>query len=393
MSVAHRTIFPKDDYTRIARFFAPLREGLVYADPSGWLDTVCNVADSITQPHITANGLARYCLDHGESLGAPKQIIANALSAWEGREIPRSEFTLFHSVSSATLGVLMFLKERGVNTLIMETPAYIVTIEQAFTLGFKVVLLPSYEEDNFSINWPKALGRRPTQSALWLTQPRMSLGYNQAPEEILRLSEELSPGEFMIIDEATEQIYPSHLREIAFAPQSHKVIRIRGLLKAVGLNGLRLAFVLHGATLRPSFEAVQETVGSSLDIFSLQSAVSIAAAEGRLRQVLNAANSQVVELRERAEALSYGTGVRVSHLVNGYIGCASVDFRGMSGNYAEKRKRLLKFCRTRKMPVLLGRNMRFAFDCNREHIRLNYFLQSHHITRAVKVLADFVEES
>jgi hypothetical protein len=133
-------------------------------------------------------------------------------------------------------------------------------------------------------------------------------------------------------------------------------------------------------------------VGSSLDVFSLQSAVAIAAAEGRLRQLLNVANGQVVKLRERAENLSYGTGVTVSHLVNGYIGCASVDFRGMRGSYAEKRRKLLRFCRSRKMPVLLGRNMRFAVDHDREHIRLNYFSQSYHITRAVKVLADFLEE-
>jgi hypothetical protein len=223
MSTTRRTFFPKDDYTRVARFFAPLRTGLVYADPSGWLDTFSSVADNIIQPHLTVNDLARYCIDHGESLAAPKQTIANALSSWESRTVCRSEFTLFHSVSSATLGVLMFLKERGVNTLIMETPAYIITIEQAWVLGINVILLPSYQEEGFSINWSRVLSRRRTRSAIWLTQPRMSLGYNQSPEEVLRLSEELDPEEFMIIDEATEQMYPSHLRETCSVPQSHKI--------------------------------------------------------------------------------------------------------------------------------------------------------------------------
>ncbi len=391
MTSAIRKLFSRDDYASITRYFAPLRADVVYADPSGWLDTICSVADTIIQPKLTTSELAHYCLDHGEALATQKNIIANAISHWERRDVATSEFTLFHSVSAATLAVLLFLKERGIKTLIMETPAYIITIEQATAIGIKVVLLPSYEEDGFAVDWMTALRRRRNPAALWLTQPRMSLGFNQYPEEIMLLTQELGNEEFLIIDEATEQMFPSQLRDVSL--QSSRIIRLRGMLKAIGLNGLRLAFVLHHKEWRRSFESVQELVGNSLDAFSLRVAADIAQISGRLEQLLMAANNQVVTLRKKAEILAHGSGIGISRLINGYIGCASVDLRGLKGGYADKRRKLLKFCKTRKMPVLLGRNMRFAVDHTREHVRLNYFSREQHITRAVKVLSDFMTES
>jgi aspartate/methionine/tyrosine aminotransferase len=196
----------------------------------------------------------------------------------------------------------------------------------------------------------------------------------------------LSPHDFLIIDEATEQRHPSVLCNL---PEDVRVIRIRGLLKPMGLNGLRLACVLHPSDLRVPLENAHNVIGSSLDLFSLQTAAELSQKKDIFFKMLSVANTQVTELRKKAEFLALGSGLRLSRLVNGYMGSAFIPFKGGKRKYRENRTRLLEYCRSQRIPVILGSSMLYAFDPDWEQVRLNYFSREHHVLRAVEALTAF----
>lgn len=383
--------FKEDDYDEVnSRYFAGLRSsGQVETDPSGWLDTRANAAVLAPPVEISPCDLQYYYVDEGDALDSTKQSIVGLISRWENRYVSPEQTTLFHSVSTATLATLVVLRRLGVKSIIFETPGYAVTMNQANCLGLNTIKIPTYRERGFALDLPAETIGAHSPCAVWITQPRMSLGYDQSCASVERIASFLSQKDFLVIDEATEQRFPSLLREIYRHPFAARIIRLRGLLKGTGLNGLRLAFALHDESLRSDFESSQEVTGSSLDIYSLRAAVAVATRKAKLPSMLEAANAQVTSLREQAEMIAYGSRVEVLKLVNGYIGSLLVDLRCAPGSYKDKRGRLLSFCQDRSMPVILGASMRFAFDPSYEPIRLNYFSHPSHILRGVSNIVDF----
>lgn len=388
------------DYTRRTKFFRrndfdPVYydffeevwdSGDVYADPSGWNDTESTAAGLLPMIRVNEAALGRYYLDEDKTLGTLKEQILQLVEFWERRTLGWDEMTLYNSVSTATAAVLVALKRLGARTVVFETPAYGVTVNQAKHSGYKVVLIPTYYRDNFALPLQHAVLRRPHPVVFWLTQPRMSLGIDQEDGVVEKLLGELSPDDYLVIDEATEQRCPSILSHL---PQDARVLRIRGLLKPLGLNGLRLSCVLHAGDLRVCLENAQDVIGASLDLYSLQMAAELSQKKELFFNMLSVANTQVTELRRKAEFLALGSEVRLSRLVNGYMGSVFVPFKGGRRKYRENRARLLEYCRARRMPVILGSNMLYAFDPEWEQIRLNYFSREHHILRAIEVLTTF----
>ncbi|HEX4964026.1 MAG TPA: aminotransferase class I/II-fold pyridoxal phosphate-dependent enzyme [Thermoanaerobaculia bacterium] len=386
------TLFQEDDYDELYRYFLPLRDGAqIDADPSGWIDTYAAAADLL--PPFRVTNLAQYRIDEGRSLGSAKEKIVALLRDWEQYEIEMDNVTLCHSVSEASLMALIFLKSNGISTIVFESPAYGVSIKQARYVGLATRLCPTYIDDDYEMHLDAMNLSATTPIALWLTQPRMSLGYDQPTSFINSALETLSARDFLVIDEATEQRFPSHLRDLWSRVDRPNILRLRGFLKGVGLNGLRLAFVLHDARFRNELEAAQELIGSSLDSFSLQVAVAIADTTGRLKILLETANRQTTSLRAKADKIAFGSEVRMSGLVNGYIGSAMLDLKSIPGSHEQKRKRLLSFCFDRRMPVLLSSTMRFAFDPNWEKVRINYFNQPKHVLKAVFNFGEFLAGS
>lgn len=361
--------------------------GDVYADPSGWNDTESKVSGLLPIIRVNQAALGRYYLDEDRTLGSLKEEILELIEFWEKRALGWDEITLYNSVSTATTAILIALKRLGAKTVVFESPAYGVTVNQAEHSGFKVILIPTYQRDNFALPLEKTLVKRPHPVVYWLTQPRVSLGLDQEEAVVERLLSKLSAGDFLVIDEATEQRCPAILSRLC--EKSQRVLRIRGLLKPLGLNGLRLACVLHSVDMRAPLENAQDIVGASLDLYSLQMAAQLAKKKELFFRMISIANKQVTGLRRKAEFLALGTEIKVSNLVNGYMGCVLVPFNGGSRNYDENRSKLLNHCRSRRMPVILGSSMLFAFDPAWEQIRFNYFSREQHILRAIEVLTEF----
>lgn len=383
-------LFRANDFDAVYyQFFEQIWDsGNIYADPSGWRDTESLAANLLPITKIVPSQLGRYYLDEDTTLGVLKEQILKLLGLWEKRKVEWQQVTLYNSASTATAAVLVALKRLGVRTILFETPAYSVTINQAKHGSYKIVLCPTYFCDEFALGDP-AFPKTSHPIALWLAQPRMSLGFNQDIASIEKLRTRLSADDFLVIDEATEQSYPSVLHELPNDSRAASILRIRGILKPMGLNGLRLACVFHDAKMRESLENAQSVIGASLDLYSLQVAADLAERNPVFFDMLSVAHSQVTKLRKRAEFMSLGSPLRVSHLVNGYMGSIFVPFSGGGARYRRNRERLLIHCRSHRMPVILGSSMLYAFDPDWEQIRVNYFSRERHVLRAVETLTAF----
>ena len=171
---------PNDlDYVYYSFFQDVWDSGDVYADPSGWRDTESITSGLLPSIKLDETAFGRYYLDEGDTLGIYKQQVTQLMSAWESRSMADEELTLYNSVSTANAAVLIALKRLGAKTVIFETPAYGVTINQARHSGFKVILAPTYQRDNFALTLDHDVPKSSRPIVLWLTQPRMSLGYDQ----------------------------------------------------------------------------------------------------------------------------------------------------------------------------------------------------------------------
>jgi histidinol-phosphate/aromatic aminotransferase/cobyric acid decarboxylase-like protein len=378
-------LFTRDDYGEIQeKYFADLRaKNDVDADPSGWLRTYSEAEPLIRAPKPSSRDLARYYVDEGLALGAYKEQVCALVSSWEGRAVSPTELTLCPSCGCASLITLSALKAMGVKRVLFETPAYFGTIQQAEEIGLRFELIPTYRTENYGLPDLKTKLCRTSATAVWLTQPRASLGFNQPTGLIRVLLERLGNHGFLIVDEATDQSFPAHLSTLCSEqPQPH-LIRLRSFTKGMGLNGLRLAGVLHSAALRSALVDSLETLGGSIDVNSLCAVGSLADDIPRLRAMLNAASDQVNRLRSKAERLVVGTPLAINRLVNGYIGSMVADLSVLGHNHRERRARLLTGCRQARTPVMLGATMYMAKAPPTEAIRLNFFSQPEHITRGI----------
>src|ERR1044071_833471 len=361
LGLVPHTDFRPDDFDAInATYFSKLRtDGRPLVDPSGWTDTLSAATELLPEIPIGSAELGRYYLDEGRALGTMKEAIVQLIASWEARPLAENAVTLCHSISEGTLLILVVLRRRGIREILFETPGYAVTMNQSEYFGFRNVLIPTRGRDQFRAKMAQFVpAREPT--AIWITQARMSIGSNQSPHDVRRILESLGAKDFLVVDDATEQMFPSVLREAEVGCHP-RLIRIRGLTKGMGLNGLRLAFMLHDPSIRDDLESAQEVVGGSLDLFSLRAGMQLAFDVERFKTMLTAARRQTSGLRERAAKLAANSGVQLSQLVNGYMGSAWLSLTD-AADYDNTRRRFLTFCRERRMPVILAASMRFAFD-------------------------------
>ena len=378
-------LFMVDDYSEIqAKYFAELqRQGNVDADPSGWLSTYSEAENLLQLPRLVARDFAHYYIDEGNALKAEKEPVAKLLSAWEGHPIAHDEFTLCPSGASASLVALAMLKGLGVSRVLVETPCYFATLEQAQQIGVRFDLIPTYFDDGYELPNLQERGRKSSPVAVWLTQPRASLGFDQSRKAAERLLERLGPHGYLVVDEVTDQSFPAHLSLVGRESGWARWVRIRSFTKGMGLNGFRLAALLHPASLRQAVVACLETFGGALDVHSLKMITTFSNDLPRLRAMLRAANDQVNSLRAKAEKLVMNTPLVVNSLTNGYIGTAVADLKILGRTHAERRARFLKGCKDMRTPVMLGATSYMAKDPPREGVRLNFFMQPEQIIRGI----------
>lgn len=384
-----RGTFAADDYEEVNEtyFSGILRERSWSALPAGWYNPHSRGAEAFVPCAPRREEYEQYALDEGHALGDRKAAVLNLVEAWEDRSVDWDETTLCPSVSAANLLVLRALRKVGVDGIVFETPAYFATVDQAHLLGFEARRVASFREERFEAP-PERIARALSdlqRPALWITQPRFGIGTNQCHERVSTLAALLGSKGILIVDEAAEQLFPSHLS--GMQKLECDVIRIRGLVKGAGLNGLRISAVLHPGSWRDQMERGLETCGASIDRISLANASDLGADPRLFREMLRLNNLQVREFQALAALVTRGSWVEPTPLENSYIGTLLVDFGRLPGTYAQKRAALLEHCRAIRLPVVLRASIGFAHDPGWEGVRLNYFTPSENVEVAARLLA------
>ncbi len=384
-----RNTYANDDYEWInERYFNEIIKARNWnALPAGWLNPETAAAKGLSLTGISTDEAIHYAIDEGATLGEEKRSILSILSAWESRVVHWDEATLCPSVSTANLAVLFALKNRGFKSIVFESPSYFATREQAELLGFRECRVSGLLENMFEISVENYLSNLPEgPSAFWLTQPRFGIGVNQSVEKVRALARNIRHGDVLVFDEAAEQSFPSVLSVLGDVPCD--VIRTRGIVKGIGINGLRAAVVLHPSDWRSDFEELLDPVGAALDRFSLRNLSEIAKQKELFPALLRRANLQVNNLRQLAQTLSLGTWIQVAPLTNGYIGSLFLDFKLLPRTYEEKRAALLEYCQKKRMPVVLRASIGFPYDETWEAVRISYFTSEENVRQTIKILSE-----
>jgi len=383
--------FEPDNFDEISRkYFRDLRlNGSLYADPSGWIDTYSEAALQMPSISTTKDDYGRYYLDVAHTLEPHKTAILELLSQWEGTQYTRDEVTLCPSVSASSIIVLAALKALGVESLVLETPCYFATAEQAAHLNMLSNFVPTYIGNDFQMPEMVEILSKYDNIVFWITQPRASLGLNQNFDHLWGALSTLNAKSYLLIDEATDQTFPALLGLLRNHPNSQRLIKLKNFTKPMGLNGLRVAAILHDTSLKRQIATQIETFGGSIDFHSLKTIAALAGDIGRFRLMLTAANRQVIELRRQAEIWCRGTNATVLPLTNGYIGVVAYPIAKSKELFQAERHRFLAHFRDRATPVIIGPSMYFASDAPLEFVRLNYMSHPQHIIRGMEVLTDF----
>lgn len=386
--------FEPDEFTAINnRYFADFQKtGKAEIDLSGWIETLSQV-DGLIPPSVPQLPLGRYYMDEGNALGEIRPKLHHLLELWEGVTFDPLRFTVCPSVGIASLLTMAVLRRRGITRIVFETPCYFAALLQAEWLGFEVVMLPTYARDGYKRNGEDEQSVPGLPTAWWLTQPRVCLGFDQAHREVENLIATRTPADYVVIDEALDQSFPSHLAGLSHVDNGARVVRLKCFGKPLGLNGYRLAFALHDPKLRAEMIDCLETFSGAVDAHSVAAACAAAADPQRFRTMLQVANQQVRSVRLAADKICVDGGVRINPLVNGYIGSATVDLSRLGEDCQIRRHRFLSACQRLGMPVIIGQSMHFAFDPPSEAVRLNFFSRREHIIRGVSALVEIASGS
>lgn len=390
--LASRNIYARDDYDEVnAQFFSDiLRSKTWTALPAGWHNPKSCAAESFVLQAPTFNDASQYALDEGYALGDIKEAILGVVGRWENRPLSWEELTICPSVSTANLVVLSALKTRGYRHICFESPAYFATPVQADLLGFEVQRVAGDCKEDFDVPIELFINSfHGVRKVLWLTQPRFGIGTNQDIKKIQTLASKLESEDIIVIDEAAEQMFPSVLSRLESL--NCTVIRTRGLMKGIGLNGMRSAVILHPSDWRGDMEQMLEPSGASLDRFSLRNFLAFAESPSLLPTLLKTANDQARRLRKMVETLALGTWVKPTPLINGYIGSVILNFKNLPGDFDAKRMALLHYCRAERMPIVLRASIGFPHDDSWEAVRMNYFTPDENVEYSTKILINAYE--
>lgn len=382
--MTEKGIFYLDDIDRITqKYFSSLRtDGGSLIDPSYWYE---NYSEILKQEKLEKFG--RYRSDYGSSLKSEKPYLVCALCDWDQSEYDYDDITICASATSAGLIILAYLKNSlNISKIYFETPCYFANLSQANYLGYEAIRMPTYLENRFKIDFNSI----PDGEAkiLWLTQPRYGLGINQKENSISEFLDKCGPRDFIVIDEAAENLYPAHLAKFNFIADP-RIIKIRSPFKGAGINGPRLSTIIHGSKHRKAIEIYLEQLQGSIDVNSLEFCLRTMGDRAFFKSLLYNTNLQIKALNKKLFLSCLGTGLILSQMDSGYIGSIAIPYSDPSIKTYHKREAILRYCTDNRMPVILGANMNFAIDRSFEFVRLSYFNKEDTLRNAIEILAGF----
>lgn len=379
-----KSVFFPDDLDRInSKYFSQLRkENKVLLDPSYWYKNYTQAA-----LEFGYNEIKNYKSDYHDSLKLEKPLIVDTISKWDETLYNYDDMTICSSTTSGSIILLAYLKEVfKIENIFFETPCYFASLKQAELLNFNVTMLPTYFKNDFTIDVEAFKDTK--RKIIWLTQPRYGLGSNYDVNVLKEILSICGKNDFIIIDEATEQLFPSHLSEYNFQ-YDERIIKLRTPFKGIGINGPRLSMIIHGSLHRKRIQNTLEEIQGAMDVFSLDFANKVFSDQDKYFAMLGAANNQVKNTYNKLLPRTIGSKLTLSEINNGYIASVFMTYENNSFGYAKRREKLLQYCAENNMPIILGSTLCFAKDRDREQIRLNYFNTTSDLINAINILESF----
>lgn len=365
----------QDAYQRYFKCF--VEAGCESMDPSGWRQTDANLNTVFDIGLIHSKNLSRYLIDSKMAIPDFKSKMIKLLSAWDVAQYSVNCITVFPSVSASTLAVCYLLKKKDVSLVQVETPAYFSVFEQLSMAGIPWVRRPCFAREQYEVDFTPPTTHCPPQ-AIWVTQPRFGLGSNQEREKINLIVNLLRPKDYLIVDEAAEQYYPSILASVNF--NSHRnIIKVRSPTKSLGLNAARIGLVLHHPTHQEILSSLLWHVGGALDHLSVEIGSAITQNGNGFPILLEGARKKVQTTVSRLRVATTGGLLSLPSAENGYISSVRYMYTKVSADIHKAQKFIYTSCARRKIPVILGQNMHFAHDESYDHIRLNLYTSQNHL--------------
>lgn len=377
--------FLEDDFFEVNKkyFDKILKDRNDYLHPSSFLNTNISTIEKLNNITIDKKDFVDYHNDSTSNIFEYKKIIQNLFNYWDNIKYTFDEFTLCHSVTIGSIVVLDYLYKNGIRNIIFETPAYYATIIQAKQMNFTIEKIPTYYDNNFLNTIYK---KSSVQKVYWITQPRISLGINQDIKFVENIIEHLTENDYLVIDEATELMFPSHLAWTS-KYKNKNIIKIRSIFKGMGLNGPRISTIIHPKNMKNDINLSLWIYQGGLDIFSLEM-IKKTCEVNYFKTLLNTSLQQILDTKKLLKKHLLGSNIELSNIQNGYIGTLIFNYKNTC-EYDKNRKLLLYLLSKHRIVVTLGASMNFAFDRKREYIRLNYYINKEHLVKAINTIKTF----
>ncbi|HEY8096531.1 MAG TPA: hypothetical protein VIE65_10640 [Methylobacter sp.] len=119
-----------------------------------------------------------YYGDYSTNLGTAKEQVVGLLGQWDDCTYSLGEVTICQSATAASVLILDLLKSKNIKTVLFESPCYFASLSQCESLGLSAKRIPTSEESGFELPISKDYMRGASPCALWITQPRIGLGFN-----------------------------------------------------------------------------------------------------------------------------------------------------------------------------------------------------------------------
>lgn len=379
---------PDNFYEEEHTIFQSQRENNTYKfDLSGWENTTSpnseylpNIAESLNH-----TDLVHYWNDRGTKIMKQKLHMAKKLSEWDELEYSFDNFSIGNSPTIGFAGVLFLLKEEGIKRIIFETPYYFAPYYQAIELGFEVIRIPTFYNEGFCF-FPEKFGvNMGDDTAVWITQPRYCLGIDNDVDTLRNILSSFGENCYMVIDEATEMKFPSHLGD-SLDVELDPVIRIKSFFKGTGINGLRMCAILHAKSLRDDMCMALEYWQGGLHSLSLQYATQIIERESFFQHMLKVSRSEVSNLFRTASEIYFNAHFKLLPLENGYLGAGYIDKPFAFDSIEDFRIKVLEYCVANGLLLMTGNHWQLNRDPNRLFFRINYFRKEKEILEGLNCL-------
>lgn len=389
-------VFEANDYLDVIdRYYEPsLRRGGRLADLSGWEFSPQAVTVPVTVGLPAHADLARYYADSGRRLNEIKKQILPALELLDGNALDPDGVMLLPSTTVAINIILYVLKSAGIRRIVVEAPAYFAVMDAAQRIGLphELVAPIQYPDGSFATDLPTLTAKLEEKDVcVWLHQPRYSVGDNLSPNVVGDLLSRAGERGFLVVDEANDDTSPSVLGANGMAAAN--LFRLRSLSKPIGLNGVRLAILMHSPRLRDEIVDTMWSTGGALDWFSVSFAKSLTSPPRLYADLLAQTREKLNTQRDLVAAALSGTPMNLLPGRTGSLGAIRLDWRGLCGSEGDKREALIRHLACNGIPAMLGAHCHFPKTVGFEHVRVNLFNESATLRDAVTVLHSFLSSA